>query len=343
MSPRRLRYAMTLIELLIVIGIIGILLQLTLPAIEASREAARGTTCANNLRQIGVAMMNHESALRHLPTGGWGWGWMGDPDRGTGENQSGSWAYQLLPYMDQQDVHDIGLGTTGDAKFDSLTLLASTPVSLLYCPSRRLPHATPNVGPELQTAGKPDGLFWFNARKAEKLARTDYIANVGDRWVYWHEGPPPKQADAGEGFLKLFDIDHKEIVVDDVTGIVVQRRPFSFQQITDGSSKTYFAGEKLLLEEAYKIGWAFNDDQSCWVGDDWDTVASTQFIPRRDFSVRNTPPERVGIPFGSAHPNGLHMLLCDGSVQSVSYEIDAEVHRRFGNRHDDQISGQIAP
>jgi prepilin-type N-terminal cleavage/methylation domain-containing protein len=81
------RRAVTLMELLVVISIIGMLMALLLPAVQASRESARRTVCQNNLKEIGLANLNHESALARFPTGGWGFAWMGDPDRGTGKSQ----------------------------------------------------------------------------------------------------------------------------------------------------------------------------------------------------------------------------------------------------------------
>lgn len=338
------RSGFALVELLIVIGIIVLLLQLSLPAVEASREAARKTACANSLRQIGLAMANHEGSLGYLPTGGWGWGWVGDPDRGVGKNQPGSWAYQLLPYLEQGTLHEIGSGVDVEEKVDAITKLASTPAPLLSCPSRRLPKPTLNVGPVLDVEGVPAGFFWFNAKKAEKLARSDYVANVGDRWVYWHEGPSPEEAAKGEGFGEFADIDiDPSITLSDVTGVVVQRTPLSLRQIQDGISKTYFAGEKHMLQEAYKVGWQLNDDQSCWNGDDLDTVATTELQPMRDFSLDEEKRIRVEAPFGSAHPEGLNMLLCDGSVQPISYAIDQAVHRRYGNRRDSEVAQALSP
>src|SRR4029079_8875982 len=131
------RHGFTLIELLIVFAIIGVLVALLLPAVQAAREAARRAACQNNLRQIGVAMHNHESALRYFPTAGWGWAWVGDPDRGPGEAQTGSWAYQLLPYMEGNNVYDIGRGTEGAVKINALTGLAGKSVQTFYCPTRR--------------------------------------------------------------------------------------------------------------------------------------------------------------------------------------------------------------
>ena len=98
----------TLVELLVVITIIGILIALLLPAVQAAREAARRVQCSNNLKQLGLAMLQHEERNRFFPTGGWGWYWVGDPDRGFGKEQPGGWVFSVLPYMEQQPLHDLG-------------------------------------------------------------------------------------------------------------------------------------------------------------------------------------------------------------------------------------------
>ena len=100
----------SLLELLVVIAIIGLLIQMLLPAVQSAREAARNLNCKNNLRQLAMAALNHESTHGHFPSGGWGRLWTGDPDRGIGAKQPGSWCYQLLPYVEQQDLYNWGAG-----------------------------------------------------------------------------------------------------------------------------------------------------------------------------------------------------------------------------------------
>ncbi len=107
---RRDRHAFTLIELLVSIAIIGILVGILLPAVQAAREAARRMVCQNHLKQIGLGFHMHHSSIGWLPTGGWGWDWTGDADRGFDERQPGGWTYNLLPFIEQNDLHDIDRG-----------------------------------------------------------------------------------------------------------------------------------------------------------------------------------------------------------------------------------------
>src|SRR5262245_28766217 len=117
----------TLVELLVVIAIIGVLVALLLPAVQAAREAARRTQCTNNVKQIGLAFHNHADINGHLPTGGWGWGWVGDADLGTGKNQTGSWPFNILPYIEQKTIYDMSGGSPGQPKQDALTRMVQTP------------------------------------------------------------------------------------------------------------------------------------------------------------------------------------------------------------------------
>ena len=97
----------TLVELLVVVTIIGILAALLLPAVQVAREAARIGQCRNNLKQLALGCLQHESATGRFPTDGWGDGWTGDADLGTDRRQPGGWIFNVLPYVEQQAVHDL--------------------------------------------------------------------------------------------------------------------------------------------------------------------------------------------------------------------------------------------
>lgn len=128
------RQAFTLVELLVVIAIIGILVALLLPAIQAAREAARRTQCTNQLKQIGLAIQTHHDTWEWLPSGGtvpWAGitlsaGGVGTPT--DAKTQGVSWAYQILPYFEQQQLMD----STND-----VSVLAQKAVNYYFCPSRR--------------------------------------------------------------------------------------------------------------------------------------------------------------------------------------------------------------
>jgi prepilin-type N-terminal cleavage/methylation domain-containing protein len=130
------RDAVTLVELLVVIAVIGVLVGLLLPAVQAARETARRLHCKNNLKQLGEAMALHHEAYCRFPSGGWGWLWVGDPDRGTGPDQPGGCVYNVLAYLEQQSLREVG--KDGDP-------VRSPPANWLPAPSespRRFPYSS---------------------------------------------------------------------------------------------------------------------------------------------------------------------------------------------------------
>src|SRR5437868_280159 len=136
------RTGFTLVELLVVIAIIAVLIALLLPAVQAAREAARLTECKNHLKQIGLAVQNHLNTERIFPTGGWSFNWVGDPDRGFDKRQCGGWAYNILPWLEEKQIHDAGKGlsyqgSNSGAKSQKLGLMMAMASRTFLCPSRR--------------------------------------------------------------------------------------------------------------------------------------------------------------------------------------------------------------
>ncbi len=301
------RRALTLMEVLVVISIIGMLMALLLPAVQAARESARRTTCQSHLGQIGLAALNHEAAHGRFPSGGWGFAWVGDPDRGTGRKQPGGWVYSLLPYLEKSDLARLGKGKQFNQKKADLTGLVQIPVAILNCPTRRsfsLSELAPNPPP-------------INFNLVAEVAQTDFAVNAGDYDV--GGGPGPSTLADGDSLSYAWHDTSR------ATGIAYLRSEVSRAQIRDGSSLTYLVGEKYV-----NSGFDPGDDQSMYSGYDYDTFR---------WGKPNSPPlmdssQQAPDVFGSAHPTSCNFVFCDGSVRTINYAIDPEVHRRMSNRQD---------
>lgn len=135
--PRATARGLTLVELLVVIAVIGILVSLLLPAVQAAREAARRTGCANNLRQIGIALHNYHDAHERFPPGGIEHRMMINPRTGRVYGRAGrqlAWSLFLLPYLEQEPLYEqIDTGLPFDAPANAEP--AATVLSVYVCPS----------------------------------------------------------------------------------------------------------------------------------------------------------------------------------------------------------------
>src|SRR5688572_31501688 len=105
MQTNRCRWGFTLVELLVVIAIIGILIALLLPAVQAAREAGRRTHCQNNLKQIALGLQNYHSTYNTLPHGS-SYQITATSTIAPGTNRSGTWASSILPYMEEDALHE---------------------------------------------------------------------------------------------------------------------------------------------------------------------------------------------------------------------------------------------
>ena len=309
----------TLVELLVVITIIGILIALLLPAVQAAREAARRIQCANHLKQIGLAALNHEQAHGFLPSCGWGWAWVGDPDRGFGDTQPGGWVYNILPFMEQEALHQLGAGKTETEKRADAGTVCMTPISAFNCPSRRKakPFACYYYGKDTYHA--------VNADNVPGLARSDYAANGGPVVHTFHG--PSSTTDGDNPYWSGWPAWMRT-----ERGVSFLRSEVTMGEVKDGASNTYFAGEKNLIPDHYETGADGADNTSMYQGQDWDVQRWTADPPYQD-----RPGMTYWRSFGSAHAAGFQAVLCDGSVHMMSYSIDPNVHRRLGDRRDGEV------
>ncbi|MEQ8848956.1 DUF1559 domain-containing protein [Botrimarina sp.] len=327
--------AFTLVELLVVIAIVGVLIGLLLPAVQSARESARRTECKNHLKQIALAAMAHESDHGHYPTGGWGYRWVGDASSGYGPGQPGSWAYNLLGYTDNAPLRDLGAGVLdglvaktlpNEQQRAEVQRLVTTPVALFMCPTKRGVRAYPLVD---RTGAFP--ALAYNTMDCLTgecfVARGDYRSNAGNKGNNEVTGPAP-------GGVDHFLSTQPDNVL--FNGVIHRRSKVRVAEVTDGASKTALVGEKLQNPADYETGIDSSDDQSLYTGHDQDNSAVTGSVhipmpPLRDGSA---PSGASRYRFGSAHPVGCQMALCDGSVHTYAYTIDPQVFSLLGGRAD---------
>ncbi len=330
-------FGFTLVELLVVIAVIGVLVALLLPAVQAAREAARRISCKNNLKQVGLALLQKHDLQGHFPFGGWGRDWVGMPRRGSGRNQPGSWIYSLLPNIEQSALHELGDGILGPELEAAYTQRMQTTLPLFVCPTRRDVTTWP-VSRPYATNPKPFG-------SPLSVARSDYAINGGASHALVFPGPSSLKKGDDSNWWQSDGTATTD--VDDFTGISHLRKGISLKNIEDGTSNTYLVGEKHIASKHYSSGLSPGDDASMYAGYSFNvhrfTATSSftgeilHFPPLQDESENNAHDFSFA-RFGSAHPNGFNIAFCDGSVHWVEFEITPEIHRRLGHRMDGKVA-----
>ena len=336
-NRNHLRAGFTLVELLVVIAIIGILVALLLPAVNQARAAARRTQCMNNLKQIGLAILNYESALRKFPPGAI-------------LEEGSMWSAYILPYMEEKQAKDaLKIGendfnnfqwahplpysdaTQLGVDFRNVVMIEQV-ISVYRCPSAGLP--------ENQYDRTKDGWHVMNRVPGSYLGcATGLIRRQG--------------SDAEPNLLRLADgVIYPVRIIDGELDPVSKVR-----KIKDGMSKTLLVGEAVHdTVEQERIGKNTEADQGdhkdhWYIGsDDLDTgrgsdasecVGSTA-VP---MNLHKNPDFRCGVhgpgssqchalqlSFSSQHNGGVQIVRCDGSVSFLNEDLDSEIWRDFGTR-----------
>ena len=289
--------AFTLIELLVVIAIIAILIALLLPAVQAAREAARRSSCKNNLKQIALAIHNYESTFGVLPPG-----YLHKPDPGgSSANFMGhAWGTMLLPQLEHANLYD-----TFDFNvpaFDIANLAArEQQLSVFLCPSDPYSEGTFVVRDD-------------SSDPVERYAGASYAANWGPA-------------------TDTINLDDSPLLS---AGVFYRNSATEFRDIVDGLSNTLAIGERTNGpipgseteggHSVFENVWSAAAREITDLGDDHGHMVlfETQFLPNQtggDDKGISSPHEGIG-----------QFALCDGSVLSVSENIDSGIYNGLGTR-----------
>ena len=341
-SPRRAGF--TLIELLVVMSIIAVLIGLLLPAVQSAREAARRAQCTNNLKQMGLGMLNFESANTYLPQGPYD----GDPNAvttkgaadSTGYPQNGAccnaaspngWNqfFKILPYMEQQSVYNLA-NFSVPAIYDGETTVSEVTLSWFSCPTRRVNYK--------------DG-----TNPATATSRNDYAGCAGflngsmygcSNGNYIPAPPNGGTPNYGLGSSSTYNRGNmpgsKGAIVWGGLGAVRRLAEFA-----DGTSNSILAGEKSL---PWQVFGSDGGDNEMWQNSGWDEdCVRFHFPPIADalappyYGICNTPPNPTVSTsgavwrkmFGGAHPGGVNVLFTDGSVKFIKYTVSPDTFRKL--------------
>jgi len=312
-QPLRRRSGFTLIELLVVIAIIAVLIALLLPAVQSAREAARRAQCTNNLKQLGLAAANYESANICFPGASYT-GTLFNAPSYAGHPEGFSVYVRMLPFFEQAPMFNAANFNLNAGDPSNLTI-GGVAVASLICPSDT--NATTIPLPATQysasNSGPTPGWAFYNLYPLPPgnwtQAFTSYGGNAGT---------------FSFGFSNIMEPSVNAAY----SGTIYNDSSVKISGITDGTSNTFLFGER-AKGRLYVIdpGYCISDAQ--WnVGRYFDTLVSTLY-PLNIATGNN-----VGIPFsgytyyattsaGSYHPGGANFGFCDGSVRFIKNSISS--------------------
>ena len=310
------RKGFTLVELLVVIAIIGILIALLLPAVQAAREAARRMQCSNNIKQLGLAIMNYEDSLGNLPPGAQ---WLPfNADGSTWQVYHCSMLVHILPYMEEQMVweyFDFTVDNT-DSQINQIEgpggkPLASTEIPAFVCPS--------------DTASAQNTNWAYHNYAASRGANA--LSNNPN-------------CSCSHPFGAYADVSYSdaETATGRYSGPFTRRGYLTeLRDISDGLSHTIFVGEVRPEASIHASqGWARSNNGHGIVS----TIIPINYdSTRRTTGGDNCPAYcnwNTELGFKSAHPGGAQFLFGDGSVRFLQETIDHQLYQYLGAKADGQ-------
>lgn len=300
--PAKLRrQGFTHVELLVVIAIIGTLVGLLLPAVQMAREAARRMQCANNLKQLGLAVHTYHDAYRTLPisVGPWKQG-----PRYSRQRNGKGWIVSVLPQLEQPALYaafqphfsgDFFSG--GGLNSPAAHLVMQTRLPVLTCPSDGSNQTL--IDQQYQLLGIP-------------VAGTNYKGVLGDNQISdemsIHVGTLPRCLEKGGCNGLFFRVTYQE--------------PKRFSSVTDGLSNTLLIGEDVVQHNASSAAYYANGDYCACHG---------------PINYKPNPPAPLDwanvTTFRSNHSGGAQFVIADGSVRFVSESTDQLIYRGLCTRN----------
>lgn len=317
----------TLIELLVVIAIIAILIALLLPAVQQAREAARRSTCKNNMKQMGLALHNYHDVYNTFPIG-----------TRYSNNKPNNWRFALLPYMDQANIYeqaktvagsDVNFweGSGGTYNGDTLLFKDKVITPIYMCPSSADP-----------------AISYANGVAGQGSQSHQYVGIMG---AY----PDP----AGRTNVS-YETQYNSFATN--TGCLLINECKGMRDVTDGSSNTIIIGEQsrisssnpVLKRSDYTSGWAgtsVTGTVAQWIAGS----AMQHKFGTGVTSVFHSPnPSSTGTeanaqwdwntPLTSYHTGGAHVLLADGGTRFLSENTDLLVIQKLSVRDDGLTIGE---
>ncbi len=352
---RRKAPAFTLVELLVVIAVIGILIALLLPAVQAAREAARRMQCKNNLKQLGLSLLNHHDTYGYFPVSQTASG------AGTGGNcQAGfySWQTRVLPFLEEQSLHDsidfsinmsdaCGSGAPISASHPNAAA-ASEVVDSLLCPSDGatggnavvMGQANPASDNYAANAGWPVMASGFNGERPTPGKYNGFISltNPGKR-ANWHSAGPVRIRHVTDGLSQTAAVAERLIQtagsLAEVDASDVKLQSF---HITSSAARTLPA-----MAAAGAPGATHPDGrESAFIGrawiSGWSPTGPTYMHlmkPNSNNCHFESADENgnVAITPSSNHPGGVNVLMGDGHVHFVEDSVEPETWWAMGSRN----------
>ena len=353
---RSARRGFTLIELLVVIAIIAILIALLLPAVQQAREAARRTTCRNNLKQLGLALHNYHDVHRTFPAGyysyptrdGSGPAWANIDPQTWDAAPGWGWGTMLLPYLDQANVAN-RLDPEGQIWDPAYADLIATTLSVFLCPSS---SGGDDPFVVLDDAGNR---LLINGRQI-RLGRSHYVASHGQESC-WGECGAMR---TGEVFTNIYTGTTTTVTINgDVSrvadGPFYRNSKTRFRDVIDGTTNSIFLGEhSSKLSEKTWVGvvpGAFTHPNFTSPENGPDAAATLTLVHAgpsggeldiTGFPIIhpvNFPTFHVGQMY-SEHAGGGHVCLGDGSVRFITENVDLLLWAELSSIGEGEVVGE---